>query len=132
MRKSSVFLLVYALAVGLLAVLSSRAEAQDVTLRGKDFYFDGLPWLPKGVTVEGFNQPAVIPSAPKWMNDPSNLQGRHWWASSEIQAVKTVFGAKVVRFNVSQPALDPQSSIYDPNYRDELLTTFSQARREQG
>lgn len=107
----------------------SAMAAQDVTIKGKDFYLDGQPWLPKGVTVEGFNRPANIPSAPKWMNQPKNLQVRQWWASTEIQAVKTVFGATVVRFNISQPALDPQSQIYDPKYEDELLTTFAQARK---
>jgi hypothetical protein len=103
--------------------------SQDVAIKGKEFYLDGKPWLPKGVVVEGFNRPANIPSAPKWMNDPKNLQGRQWWASTEIPAVKTVFGATVVRFNVSQPALDPQSKIYDPKYQDELLAAFAQARK---
>lgn len=107
----------------------AMSAAQNVTIRGKVWYLDGGPWLPKGVTVEGFNRPAFIPSAPKWMNDPANLQGRRWWRESEIQAVKAVFGATVVRFNVSQPALDPQSLIYDPSYRSEILGAFAQARQ---
>ncbi|MDR3518747.1 MAG: cellulase family glycosylhydrolase [Azospirillaceae bacterium] len=127
--KTLTTLVVYALAIGLPAVLSSRAEAQDVILRGRDFYLDGRPWLPKGVDVEAFNRPAVIPSAPKWMNDAGHLQGRHWWGASEIAALKSVFGATIVRITVSQPALDPQSSIYDPKYPDELLKAFSDARK---
>lgn len=117
------------MAAAVLIAIAATGFAQDITIRGRSFYRDGKPWLPKGVTVEGFNRPAFIPSAPKWMNDPSNLQGRNWWGSAEVQAVKTAFGATIVRFNVSQPALDPQAPIYDPNYRDELLRTFTQARK---
>jgi endoglucanase len=102
--------------------------AQDVTIRGRDFYLDGKAWLPKGLKVEAFARPAFIPTAPKWMNDPANLQGRKWWTSDELAAMKSRFGATVVRFAVSQPALDPQSSIYDPKYLDELLGVIRQAR----
>ena len=30
---------------------------QQITIHGKDFYKDGKPWLPKGIKVEGFNEP---------------------------------------------------------------------------
>ncbi|MHB8812757.1 MAG: cellulase family glycosylhydrolase [Steroidobacteraceae bacterium] len=106
----------------------SAVAAQHVTIKGKIFYLDGRPWLPKGLKIEAFARPAYIPSAPKWMNDPSNLQGRAWWTPQELTAMKIRFGATVVRFAVSQPALDPQSPIYDPNYLSELLGVFRQAR----
>ncbi|MBB5341378.1 cellulase family glycosylhydrolase [Tunturiibacter gelidoferens] len=107
----------------------SAVSAQNVTIKGKDFYLDGEPWLPKGIKIEAFARPAYIPSAPKWMNDPSNLQGRTWWTPEERMAMKTRFGATVVRFAVSQPALDPQSTIYDPKYLEELLGVFKEARK---
>lgn len=119
----------YVLLLFLLLFPHYALAAQDVTIKGKDFYLDGKPWLPKGVTVEGFNRPAIIPFAPKWMNDARNLEARRWWASTEIQAIKSVFGATIVRFNVSQPALDPKSPIYDPKYRNEVLDAFAQARK---
>lgn len=122
------------LTVALLAscgtVLPPAASAQDITIRGKTFYKDGKPWLPKGIKIEAFNRPAYISSAPKWMNDPSNLQGRKWWTEGELKAMRNVFGATVLRFAVSQPALDPESPIYDPKYLDELLRAFKQARQE--
>ena len=115
------------LALVLFAPLNALA-AQDITLKGREFFLDGKPWLPKGIKVEAFARPAFIPSAPKWMNDPSQLQGRKWWTSEERAAMRSKFGATVVRFAVSQPALDPQSPIYDPKYLDELLGVFKQAR----
>jgi hypothetical protein len=60
----------------------SAISAQNVTIKGKDFYLDGKPWLPKGIKVEAFARPAYIPSAPRWMNDSTNLQGRAWVVSS--------------------------------------------------
>lgn len=120
MPKKLLFLL-----AALILLSNNPAVAQDITIKGKNFFKDGKPWLPKGIKVEAFSRPAFIPSAPKWMNDPA---GRKMWTPQELHAIKTVFGATVVRFAVSQPALDPQSPIYDAKYRDELLTVFRQAR----
>jgi hypothetical protein len=100
---------------------------QDVTLHGKTFYKDSEPWVPKGLKVEGFSRPKFIPAAPKWMNDAS-AQGRDWWGRAELDAIRTVFGGDTIRFAISQPALDPQSPIYDPQYPAELLAVFKQAR----
>jgi hypothetical protein len=119
--------LIQLVALLVLAPLAAYA-AEDVTIKGKDFYLDGKPWLPKGIKVEAFARPAFIPSAPKWMNEPAQLQGRKWWTPEERAAMKSQFGATVARFAVSQPALDPQSPIYDPKYLDELLGVFKQAR----
>lgn len=108
----------------LLVFLSPLAAtaAQNVTIKGKDFYLGGKPWLPKGVNAEGFIRPALIPSGPKWMNDAASQQGRTLWSDQGIGVVKSVFGRSVIRFNISQAALDPQSSIYDRKYRDELVS----------
>lgn len=102
--------------------------AQDITLRGRDFYLDGKPWLPKGIDVEAFQRPAFIPSAPKWMNDPDQLQPRRWWGAAELKAMHEVFGATLLRLTISQPGLDPRSSIYDAKYADEILEAVKQSR----
>ncbi|MHB8812756.1 MAG: cellulase family glycosylhydrolase [Steroidobacteraceae bacterium] len=113
----------------LLTLLVARPcpAAQDVTIRGKAFYLDGTPWLPKGGNIVAFVRPAYIPSAPKWMND-SNHEGRAWWGDAELRAVKEVLGGSVLRFQVSQAALDPGSPIYDPAYLTELRGAVRQAR----
>jgi hypothetical protein len=100
---------------------------QDVAIHGKTFYRDNEHWIPKGLKVEGFSRPKFIPSAPKWMNDTSS-QGRDWWGHAELDAIRNVFRADTIRFAISQPALDPQSPIYDPQYLAELLAVFKQAR----
>lgn len=106
---------------------SSIVFGQDVAIHGRTFYKDSAPWVPKGLKVEGFSRPKFIPSAPKWMNDSSS-QGRDWWGPAELGAIRNVFGADTIRFAISQPALDPQSPIYDPQYLAELLAVFKQAR----
>lgn len=50
------------------------------------------------------------------------------WGPDELDAVKRVFGADTIRMDVSQPALDPQSSIYDPNYLSDVLSGIKLAR----
>jgi endoglucanase len=35
----------------------AAVAAQDVTIKGKGFYLDGKPWLPKGIQIEGLNRP---------------------------------------------------------------------------
>ncbi|WP_353073618.1 cellulase family glycosylhydrolase [Tunturiibacter gelidoferens] len=116
-----------ALLVSLLFSLPAVA-VQDVTIKGKDFYLDGKPWLPKGVNVAAFVRPKFIPSAPKWMNDESNNPGREWWCPAEFAAIKSVLGGSVIRFQISQAALDPHSSIYDRAYLTELTGAIKQAR----
>jgi hypothetical protein len=70
------------------------------------------------------------------LNEPPNLrikskiatEAQSYWGAAEIDAIKHVFGADTVRFQVSQPGLDPQSKIYDPAYASEVLTAVKQAR----
>ncbi|MBV8925180.1 MAG: cellulase family glycosylhydrolase, partial [Bradyrhizobium sp.] len=97
--------------------------AQNITIQGKTFYKDGAPWLPKGIKVEGFNEPAGLRAKSK-----AATEARNDWNAKERDAIKHVFGADTIRFAVSQPGLDPQSPIYDPAYLDELLAAFKEAR----
>ena len=107
----------------------SAIAAQDVTIRGKDFYLDGKPWTPKGIDVEAFSRPAFIPSAPKWMNE-SLVDRRKMWGRSELDAVRNVFHADTIRLDFSQPALDPQSPIYDHQYLSDVLDVIRSVRAQ--
>ena len=110
-----------------IAQAGKASSGGDVTIQGKTFYKDGKPWLPKGGNIVAFVRPAFIPSAPKWMND-SNHEGRQWWGSAEFKAVKDILHGDVLRFQISQAALDPNSSIYDSAYLTELSGAIRQAR----
>jgi hypothetical protein len=114
-----------ALLLGLLLPLSVAA-AQDVTIKGKDFYLDGKPWLPKGIDVEALNRPLGNYESASLQESAKQL--RQYWGPAEIQAIKNVFGAQLIRLTISQPGLDPQSAIYSPSYRDEVLNAIKQAR----
>lgn len=106
--------------------LPATAAAQEIIIQGRTFYKDGKPWLPKGIQIEGLNRPldnyesAAGPAYAK--------QGRAWYGSAELNAIKNVFRADVIRFQVSQPGLDPEFPIYSPAYVSELLDAFKLAR----
>ena len=104
----------------------AAAAAQDVAIKGKDFYLDSKPWLPKGIQIEGLNRPfGTYESA---ASQASAKQGRSWWGAAELNEIKRVFRADVIRFQVSQPGLDPQSPIYSPAYVSELHDAFKLTR----
>ena len=126
MKYDRILLLVMTLAM-LGSFTAAGASAQVVTIQGKTFYKDGRSWLPKGVNVTAFVRPKFIPSAPKWMNE-TGQKGREWWGPSEFAAIKKVLGGEVIRFQISQAALDSRSSIYDREYLTELLGAIKQAR----
>src|SRR5579863_8256769 len=115
--------LVAALCIGLFPL---TATAQDITIQGKAFYKDGKPWVLKGIDVEGFNEPLGADESA--VGQANAKQRRASWGPVELDAIKTVFRADVVRITVSQPGLDPQSPIYSAAYASELLTAFKLAR----
>ena len=121
MQKSAYLLLACLLANG-----AAASASENVTIQGKDLYLDGKPWLPKGVDVEAFARPAIVPSAPKWVNVPA--ESKKWWGAAELAAIKREFGANVARFQFSQPALDPKSPVYDPKYLETLLSAIQLGR----
>lgn len=127
MKRSEFRNLALALIALLCGLLPIAASAENLTIQGRSFYRDGKPWLPKGVHVGAFNRPLNIASGPKWMNDAS-AQLRTTWGPEELNAVKRVFAADTIRLDVSQPALDPKSPIYDPAYLTDLLSGVKLAR----
>ena len=55
-------------------------------------------------------------------------QARQHFGQAELDAART-FGADVLRFQVSQPSLDAQSSIYDAQYVQDVLAAIRLARQ---
>ena len=114
------------LATMLLAFLCplSAMAAQDLSVRGKDFYLDGRPWAPKGVDVNGFVKP------PKYFSfDKSAQAQRGYWGETELAMVRRKLGADTLRFHISQAGLDPQSSLYDPIYVHQVVEPVQLARQ---
>ncbi|MGY3547471.1 endoglucanase [Bradyrhizobium sp. USDA 4472] len=100
--------------------------AQNVTLKGREFFLDGKPWLPKGIDVEALNRP--LGNYESASLQELAKQVRQYWGPAEIGAIKNVFGAQAIRLTISQPGLDPQSAIYSAAYRDQVLKVIRQAR----
>ena len=104
-----------------MAQSTHRNSDIQIVIRGNEFLKDGKPWLPKGVTVEGFNRPAKL-------RDKSTAQATSYYGSAELNAIRQVFRADIIRIQVSQPGLDPQSPIYESTYLSELLDAIKLAR----
>lgn len=86
---------------------------------------NGLPWLSRGLTLRGF----VAPAAFLRKNYPfAAYEGHINYGLAELNAAQS-FGADTLRFQVSQPSLDPQGPKYDPAYVTELLAAIKLARQ---
>jgi hypothetical protein len=85
---------------------------------------DGNLWIPKGLVIVGW----VAPDAQ--ISGEFKTAQQHW-GSAELAAAGSGSGnwnADLIRFQVSVCGLDPQSSIYDPNYLTEVVSAVNQAR----
>jgi len=97
----------------------------QVSIDGKDFRKDGVTWVPKGVVVEGFNEPPVLR-----IHNPIAMIAQNNYNSNELQAIKRIFGGDTIHFKISQPGLDPLSQIHDPTYISEIALAVQLARKE--
>jgi endoglucanase len=93
----------------------------SISISGTNLYKNGVAWLPKGVTIVGLVAPKVVISGPYAV-------ARTSFGAAELDTAKSVFGIDTVRFQISQPGLDPQSAIYDPRYAPEISSAVSLAR----
>jgi hypothetical protein len=105
-----------------LALLASAALAQDVTVEGNRFLRDGEPWVAEGVTLVAL----VTPEA-RMEKKPTYAAARAAFGPDMLEEVRR-FGADLVRYQVSQYALDPKSKAYDPAYRDDVLAGIAATR----
>jgi endoglucanase len=99
------------------------ANEPVIAIKGKTFYKNNQPWMPKGVDIEAFSKPAHVREKEK-----GAMLVRSYWGVAELNAVKEVFGGDILRFQLSQSGLDPQSSAYDANYVPEILAGVREAQ----
>lgn len=110
-------------ALGLmLALISGVALSAErgISVRGTTFIKDGMPWIPKGFTMVAF-------VAPEHVLSPAYKNARASYGEGILDQARSL-GADVLRFQVSQVGLDPQSQVFDPNYRQQVIDAVRLAR----
>lgn len=90
---------------------------------------DGNPWLSRGVVLQGFVRPLALlqAEAATDMQAASLLKARMTYGTDELTAIKN-YHADTIRFQISQPALDPNSNLYDPQYLNDVASAIKTAR----
>lgn len=100
---------------------SSLAQGNSgITVRDRTLLKDGQVWVPKGFTLISFVAPEAVLL-------PAYKGARSSYGAAVLDRAKAL-GADVLRFQVSQVGLDPQSSVYDPKYLEEVTRAVKQAR----
>jgi hypothetical protein len=125
-----------ALAAAMLAVLPPRlavaetgvAAPIEIGVDGNTLTLDGAPWLPRGVQISGFEATEEF-FCGKDSAYPRECVARHAYGLPELDAAHR-FGADTLRFQVSQPFLDPQSPLYTPSYVRNTFDAIRFARRQ--
>lgn len=97
---------------------------QIVGITGNRFTLNGSPWLPQGAGLRGF----VAPPAYSKRQEFSAYTAYINYGVAELNAIRA-FGADMLRFQVSQPGLDPQSKLYDPQYVQTFIDAIKLARQ---
>ncbi|MGI4872509.1 MAG: cellulase family glycosylhydrolase [Janthinobacterium lividum] len=111
-------------ASGMSAVTAVDSTQQVVGIAGNRFTLNGNPWLPQGVMLRGFVGPPAYEK-----NSAKNAYTAYLnYGVAELNAAKA-YGADMLRFQVSQPGLDPQSKLYDAQYVQTFLTAVKLARQ---
>lgn len=93
---------------GVASPAGSPPLGQGIRVRGNHLSEDGAAWIPEGVQIVGLVAPR------------SALRGRYaaagaHFSAAELSAIKAR-GANVVRFQVSEFGLDPESPLYSRDY----------------
>jgi endoglucanase len=113
-------LLVLILAVHTAA--TANRNTSGITISGNSFRMNGKPWTPKGFTLVGLVAPEGHAKGRAY-RDARMLQGE------TLLRQARELGANTLRFQVSQPGLNPESEIYDPDYLNEVVSAIRQARK---
>ena len=95
-----------------------------VGVSGASLTVNGVAYEPRSVVIRGFTAPAAYEAA----HEPVAAEGRKVYGPTELAAAHA-FGADTLRFLISQPGLDPTSTIYDPNYLPSIQSAVTQARQ---
>ena len=107
------------IALSLFSQSSTRAapQAPTITVSGNTLLADGRPRLPGGVNIVGLVRPRPSPVGA----GPIFERAATHFGPAELAAARS-FGANVVLVRVSEPALDPLSPDYVPEYVDRVVT----------
>lgn len=105
---------------------TTTTNQQVVGVSGNHMTLNGKTWLPRGVVLQGFVQPIAMLEASG--NNPQILKARQNFGTTELNAI-SAFGADTIRFQISQPSLDPANSLYDPNYLSDVENAIEYARQ---
>ena len=111
-----------AITLCLAAAAGPGRAAGDVSVDGNRFLRDGRPWVAEGVTLV-----ALLTPEARREKKPTYAAARAAFGPGTFEAVRR-FGADLVRYQVSQYALDPESKAYDPAYRDDVLAGIAATR----
>jgi hypothetical protein len=111
----------------------SPAEPFDqvvVDVSGTQMTLNGNPWLSRGVVLQGFIRPlsTLKSEAPSDKTAAELLNARSNYGPAELEAIRA-FHADTIRFQISQPALDRNSALYDANYLNDVVSAIKTARR---
>jgi endoglucanase len=102
---------------------------QTVGVSGLTMTLNGSPWLSRGVVLQGFVRPlAALQSETSESGIPQILNARQNFDTAELAAIRN-FHADTIRFQIGQPALDPQSALYDPTYLTQVVSAIQTARQ---
>ena len=108
---------------------AGQTAQQVVGVSGTQMTLDGSPWLSRGVVLQGFVRPlSQLEAAPSSDAEAAALlRARQNYGAAELTAIKG-YDADTIRFQISQSALDPNSSLYDPQYFNDVVSAIKQAR----
>lgn len=99
---------------------------QVVGVSGTRMTLNGSPWLSRGVVLQGFVRPlSALQSDP---TEAARLNARVNYGQAELDAIRS-FHADTIRFQIGQPALDPNSPLYDPAYLTDVENAIKTARQ---
>ena len=86
---------------------------------------NGNRWMPKGLVFRAFTgSPNSLITL-----SPVTYQAQQNYGVTELQAAR-VFGADTIRFLVSQPSLDPDSTLYSASFADAVVQAITLARQQ--
>ena len=102
------------------SVIAWEAASTSVAVSGVHLVRNGVPWNPHGAQIIAFVAP---PAAQTGYFSAAHAH----YSTAELSAVKA-WGADTIRFQISQPGLDPQSSLYDASFLGQIQSAVAYAR----
>jgi endoglucanase len=109
--------------ISLIVGASTFAAANDdITVAGSSLLLNGRSWIARGVTIAGFSAPYAVTT--------QNYRVGHDRFGPALLKRAAEFGADLIRFEVSQPGLNPNSVIYSTTYLDDTMSAIGLARSQ--